>query len=192
MRLQQTIRQYIPRSSQLLEQTRGLVARPRRCRRQAGSRSGSARLSRPGEPIREAVRLKRLEPGLGCATASRLVSLPGVRCHQPPTGRHPSHPEADGRLAERVRAAAHGLGFARVGFARAERLEPAGSRTRAWLGQGRAAGMHYLETVADRVIMLDKDLKKIVATGRPRDLRDHSDNPWVRRFFNREVTVQGN
>ena len=42
-------------------------------------------------------------------------------------------------------------------------------------------------TVADRVIMLDKRVKKIVATGRPQDLREKSTNPWVRQFFNREV-----
>ncbi|HUR38689.1 MAG TPA: ATP-binding cassette domain-containing protein [Planctomycetota bacterium] len=42
-------------------------------------------------------------------------------------------------------------------------------------------------TIADRVIMLDKRVKKIVATGKPADLRDHSDNPWVRQFFNREA-----
>jgi phospholipid/cholesterol/gamma-HCH transport system ATP-binding protein len=42
-------------------------------------------------------------------------------------------------------------------------------------------------SIADRVIMLDKRVKKIVATGNPADLRDHSDNPWVRQFFNREV-----
>jgi phospholipid/cholesterol/gamma-HCH transport system ATP-binding protein len=41
--------------------------------------------------------------------------------------------------------------------------------------------------IADRVIMLDKRVKGIVATGKPQDLRDHSDNPWVRQFFNREV-----
>jgi phospholipid/cholesterol/gamma-HCH transport system ATP-binding protein len=41
--------------------------------------------------------------------------------------------------------------------------------------------------IADRVIMLDKRVKKIVATGKPAELRDHSDNPWVRQFFNREV-----
>ncbi len=41
--------------------------------------------------------------------------------------------------------------------------------------------------IADRVVMLDKRVKKIVATGRPQDLRDHSDNPWVRQFFNREA-----
>ncbi|HEV8328091.1 MAG TPA: ATP-binding cassette domain-containing protein [Nitrospiraceae bacterium] len=44
--------------------------------------------------------------------------------------------------------------------------------------------------IADRVIMLDKRLKKIVATGRPQELRDHSTDPWVRQFFNREVSVQ--
>jgi phospholipid/cholesterol/gamma-HCH transport system ATP-binding protein len=42
-------------------------------------------------------------------------------------------------------------------------------------------------TIADRVIMLDKRVKGIVATGEPQYLRDHSDNPWVRQFFNREV-----
>ncbi len=43
-------------------------------------------------------------------------------------------------------------------------------------------------TVADKVIMLDKRVKKIVAEGKPQDLRDHSDNQWVRQFFNREVS----
>jgi phospholipid/cholesterol/gamma-HCH transport system ATP-binding protein len=42
-------------------------------------------------------------------------------------------------------------------------------------------------TIADRVIMLDKRVKKIVATGKPAELRDHSENPWVRQFFNREA-----
>ena len=41
--------------------------------------------------------------------------------------------------------------------------------------------------IADRVIMLDKRVKKIVATGRPQDLRDHSEDPWVRQFFHREA-----
>jgi phospholipid/cholesterol/gamma-HCH transport system ATP-binding protein len=44
-----------------------------------------------------------------------------------------------------------------------------------------------IDTIADRVIMLDKRVKKIVATGRPQDLREQSSNPWVRQFFNREV-----
>jgi phospholipid/cholesterol/gamma-HCH transport system ATP-binding protein len=47
-----------------------------------------------------------------------------------------------------------------------------------------------IELIAGRVIMLDKRVKKIVATGRPQELRDHSDNPWVRQFFNREVTAE--
>jgi phospholipid/cholesterol/gamma-HCH transport system ATP-binding protein len=41
--------------------------------------------------------------------------------------------------------------------------------------------------VADRVIMLDKRKKGIIAEGRPQDLRDHSTDPYVRRFFRREV-----
>ncbi len=43
-------------------------------------------------------------------------------------------------------------------------------------------------TVADRVIMLDKRAKKIVAEGKPLELRDKSDNAWVRQFFNRKVS----
>jgi phospholipid/cholesterol/gamma-HCH transport system ATP-binding protein len=42
-------------------------------------------------------------------------------------------------------------------------------------------------TVADRVIMLDKRVKTVVATGKPAQLRDHSDDPWVRQFFKREA-----
>ena len=41
--------------------------------------------------------------------------------------------------------------------------------------------------VADRVIMLDKETKTIIATGKPDELRDKSDNAWVRQFFNREA-----
>lgn len=39
--------------------------------------------------------------------------------------------------------------------------------------------------IADRVIMLDKSVKRIVAQGDPRQLRDHSDDPAVRGFFRR-------
>ena len=42
-------------------------------------------------------------------------------------------------------------------------------------------------TIADRVIMLDKKVKGIVAEGRPEELRDNSENQWVRQFFNREA-----
>ena len=40
--------------------------------------------------------------------------------------------------------------------------------------------------IADRVIMLDRRKKGIVAQGDPRKLRDSSTDPWVRQFFNRE------
>lgn len=43
--------------------------------------------------------------------------------------------------------------------------------------------------IADRVIMLDKRVKGIVATGKPQELRDHSPNAWVRQFFNREAEL---
>jgi len=40
-------------------------------------------------------------------------------------------------------------------------------------------------TVAQRVVMLDKISKGIIAEGDPKFLRDHSRNHFVRRFFNR-------
>jgi phospholipid/cholesterol/gamma-HCH transport system ATP-binding protein len=45
-------------------------------------------------------------------------------------------------------------------------------------------------TIADRVIMLDKRTKGIIAEGDPKVLRDTSDDPWVRRFFRREVAAE--
>jgi phospholipid/cholesterol/gamma-HCH transport system ATP-binding protein len=38
--------------------------------------------------------------------------------------------------------------------------------------------------VAHRVIMLDKDSKGIIAEGDPKYLRDYSQNPFVKKFFN--------
>lgn len=42
-------------------------------------------------------------------------------------------------------------------------------------------------TIADRCIMLDRQTKSIIAQGNPRELRDHSDNPWVQQFFHRQA-----
>lgn len=47
---------------------------------------------------------------------------------------------------------------------------------------------HELESIykiADRVIMLDKNTKSIVAEGDPKELRDTSKNQFVRQFFHR-------
>ncbi|MBT3881291.1 MAG: ATP-binding cassette domain-containing protein [Candidatus Scalindua sp.] len=43
--------------------------------------------------------------------------------------------------------------------------------------------------VADRVIMLDKRFKTIIAEGAPQYLCDNSQNPYVRQFFNRETEI---
>ncbi|HZQ63310.1 MAG TPA: ATP-binding cassette domain-containing protein [Casimicrobiaceae bacterium] len=43
--------------------------------------------------------------------------------------------------------------------------------------------------IADRVIMLDKRRKGIIAEGDPRVLRDTSTDPFVRQFFHRELPV---
>jgi phospholipid/cholesterol/gamma-HCH transport system ATP-binding protein len=40
--------------------------------------------------------------------------------------------------------------------------------------------------VAHRVIMLDKKTKGIIAEGNPKYLKEHSDDPFVRNFFNRK------
>jgi phospholipid/cholesterol/gamma-HCH transport system ATP-binding protein len=39
--------------------------------------------------------------------------------------------------------------------------------------------------IADRVIMLEGEARGIVAQGTPQELREHSDNPYVRAFFSR-------
>jgi phospholipid/cholesterol/gamma-HCH transport system ATP-binding protein len=41
--------------------------------------------------------------------------------------------------------------------------------------------------IADRVIMIDRRVKGIVAEGDPRRMRDDAQDPWVRQFFNREA-----
>ncbi|MCC7040287.1 MAG: ATP-binding cassette domain-containing protein [Burkholderiales bacterium] len=40
--------------------------------------------------------------------------------------------------------------------------------------------------IADRIIMLDKRVKGIIADGDPRQLRDESTDPYVRQFFHRQ------
>lgn len=43
--------------------------------------------------------------------------------------------------------------------------------------------------VADEVIMLDKERQTIIARGAPKELRDRSDDPWVRQFFHRQAAL---
>lgn len=40
--------------------------------------------------------------------------------------------------------------------------------------------------IASRVVMVDEETRTIIAQGKPADLRDHSPDPRVRRFFHRE------
>ncbi len=47
--------------------------------------------------------------------------------------------------------------------------------------------LQSIYAIANRVIMLDKQKKGIVAEGDPQYLRKHSDNHFVRQFFNRGV-----
>jgi len=42
-----------------------------------------------------------------------------------------------------------------------------------------------ISAIAHRAIMLDKSVKTIIADGKPSDLKEHSDNPLVKSFFNR-------
>ena len=46
-------------------------------------------------------------------------------------------------------------------------------------------------TIADRCILLDGESKRIIAEGAPRELRDHSQDPRVHAFFNRETGHRG-
>jgi phospholipid/cholesterol/gamma-HCH transport system ATP-binding protein len=57
------------------------------------------------------------------------------------------------------------------------------------LGTTIVAVSHELSSIfaiADRVIMLDGESKGIIAEGTPAELRDHSADPRVRSFFNRQ------
>lgn len=54
---------------------------------------------------------------------------------------------------------------------------------------------HELEsifTIADRVLMLDKETKSIADIGDPHELRESSKSGWVRQFFNRETEIAKN
>lgn len=44
-------------------------------------------------------------------------------------------------------------------------------------------------TVANRVVMLDKNTKGIIAEGDPKSIRDHSPDPLVRQFFKRNAKL---
>jgi phospholipid/cholesterol/gamma-HCH transport system ATP-binding protein len=44
-----------------------------------------------------------------------------------------------------------------------------------------------INAIADHVIMLKKETKKIAAEGAPGELRNYPDDPWVRGFFNRHI-----
>ena len=58
------------------------------------------------------------------------------------------------------------------------------------LGMTTVIVTHELQSifaVADACIMLDRDARGIIARGHPATLRDHSDDPRVRAFFNRQA-----
>jgi len=50
--------------------------------------------------------------------------------------------------------------------------------------------LNSIYNIADRVIMLDKETKGIIATGDPAYLRDNSDIPIVQKFFKRQTDEQ--
>jgi phospholipid/cholesterol/gamma-HCH transport system ATP-binding protein len=45
-------------------------------------------------------------------------------------------------------------------------------------------------TIAERIIMLDKDTKSIIADGNPHELKTASTHPFVRQFFNRQPEME--
>jgi phospholipid/cholesterol/gamma-HCH transport system ATP-binding protein len=50
--------------------------------------------------------------------------------------------------------------------------------------------LNSIYTIADRVIMLDKSTKNIIAAGNPEYLRDNSTIPVVQKFFRRQTDEQ--
>ncbi len=64
---------------------------------------------------------------------------------------------------------------------------------RAGIGTTMVIVTHELQSifnVADRIIMLDKEAKGIIAEGDPRWLKENSTDPRVRNFFNRNIGEQ--
>jgi len=64
---------------------------------------------------------------------------------------------------------------------------------RAGIGTTMVIVTHELQSIfniADRIIMLDKPAKGIIAEGDPRWLKDNSSDPRVKAFFNRSVLAQ--
>jgi phospholipid/cholesterol/gamma-HCH transport system ATP-binding protein len=52
---------------------------------------------------------------------------------------------------------------------------------------------HELESIfaiADRVIMLDKETKQIIADGNPHDLKENCEHQWVKDFLNRRESAE--
>jgi phospholipid/cholesterol/gamma-HCH transport system ATP-binding protein len=49
--------------------------------------------------------------------------------------------------------------------------------------------LNSIFAIADRAIMLDPKSRRLIAEGKPAELRDHSTNPLVRQFFNRRADV---
>ena len=44
--------------------------------------------------------------------------------------------------------------------------------------------------IADKVVMLEKQVKRIVAMGTPDQLQQNQDNPWVWQFFHRPINMK--
>ena len=48
-----------------------------------------------------------------------------------------------------------------------------------------------IDAIADRIIMLEKSVKGIIAEGTPEELKTSTDNPFVYNFFNRKIDKGG-
>ena len=44
-----------------------------------------------------------------------------------------------------------------------------------------------IEAISDRIIVLEKSAKGIIATGTPKQLKTDKTNPYVYNFFNRTI-----
>lgn len=51
--------------------------------------------------------------------------------------------------------------------------------------------LQSIYAIADRCVMLDARTKTMIAEGKPADLRDHSEDPYVRQFFLRQAEAAG-